>query len=292
MRRLLFFVLFGGLILPPWAAGPAQAQSKEEREVRALIDESVQAANSVDPKIIERNFANYSGSGGPFYHPFVASLATPAEVRALENQVMPQMASHSYAITGPVELRVDKNLAWAAFTWHGEVAFKDGTRRSFDGRSTTTFAREGKYWKIAHWHVSLPAPFPSTKAVLDAEAQKIIGIERAAWDALKNKQPERLNDYYTDDASLFDDSLAYRVQGKSEILRGLQSWMDSTELRSYQILEPQAQVLGDTAVLTYYFNLSAVRAGKEFSQAGKVTLVLVRQGGEWRALHEHLSVNH
>jgi ketosteroid isomerase-like protein len=289
MRR---FVPIALLVLSIFAARPGRAQSRDEREIRALIDQSVHAANSMDPKLMQQNLANHSGSGGPFFHPFVASLASVADVAALVGQVMPQLSAHGYSISGPITLRVDKNLAWAAFTWHAEIAFKDGTRRSFDGRSTTTFGREGKSWKITHWHSSLPASFPLTKAALDAESQKILDIERNAWEALRSKQLAALENYFADDASVFIEGSAYRLSGKASLVRGLAAYTETTDLRSFQMLEPQVQLLGDTAVLTYYFTERGSSGGKEFSDAGKISIVFVKQDGGWRALHEHRSINH
>ncbi len=65
------------------------------------------------------------------------------------------------------------------------------------------------------------------------------------------------------------------MTGKADLVRGLAVDMESTELRSYQMLEPQVRILGDTALLTYYFT-------EEGSSAGD---------GTWRALQEHRSTN-
>ena len=117
--------------------------------------------------------ADHSGSGGPFFPPFVASVASVADLNALVGQALGQLSARSVSTTGPVNVRVDKSLAWATFTWRADFTFKDGTRRSLEGRTTATFVREGKNWKFAHWHNSLPAQLPLTGAALQAEAQLI-----------------------------------------------------------------------------------------------------------------------
>ena len=81
------------------------------------------------------------------------------------------------------------------------------------------------------------------------------------------------------------------MTGKANLVRGLAVDMESTELRSYQMLEPQVRVLGDTALLTYYFTEEGFSTGKEFSNAGKISVVFVRRDGTWRALQEHRSTN-
>ena len=90
---------------------------------------------------------------------------------------------------------------------------------------------------------------------------------------------------------MFEQSQAYRVRGKAEELHGIETWLQQATLHKYQMLVPQVQVLGDTALLTYYFTESGVSGKQEFSDSGKISTVLVKQQGVWRALHTHRSVN-
>lgn len=287
MRRLPLFLFLLTLVV---GIVSAQAQSRAERDVRALLDRAIAAANSTDEKLDQQNLADHSRAGGPFFnlssHP---TSVTELEAMARQNQGL--MATRKYSASAPITLRVDKNVAWAAFPFHFEGTLRDGTRLKLDGRATMTFGREGKAWKITHWHSSLPAPPPLTASARDAEAQKLIEIERNAWEAIRAKQPAAFADYFAEEASFLSEGSAYRMSGKANLMRALTSLIESTELRSYQILEPRVELLGDTALLTYYFTESGVYGGKEFSTAGKVSMVFVKQGGVWRALHEHRSVN-
>jgi len=287
MRRVVPLLLIVLVV----AAGVAQAQSKDERAIRALLDRSIQAANSVDPKVIQAIFAEYARPGGPFYAPFGNPLSSTADVQAFTNEMLAQIASRSSRATSPITVRVDKNLAWATYTWRTEATLKDGTRRGFEGRATVSFIREGKNWKIAHWHSSLPATLPLTASALNAEAQRIIQIERDAWEALRSKDLAAIGNYFADDVSIFEYGQAYRIQGKAEVLRGIETWLGDSTIRSYQILDPKVQVLGDTAILSYYFTDTVVTAGREMPHSGKLTVVFAKEGGAWKALHEHVSLN-
>lgn len=287
MRRslgLIFLVLVTG-------ASSLQAQSKDERAVRALLDRVIQAGNSVDEKVVKQIYAEYSRTAGPFYPPIGTSLASQADAEAYTAEFLKQVSARSFEPTSPITLRVDRTLAWAAFTWRASVTFKDGTRQDLEGRSSITFVREGKNWKIAHGHSSVPAVLPPTASARQAEAQAILQIERAAWDAFKNKQADFFATYLADDASYFDEEQAYRVRGKGEILHQIDEAMQDLTLRSWQLLDPQVEVLGDTAVLTYYFTESGTSGYEEFTHAGKLTVVLVKRDGAWRMLHAHRSLN-
>lgn len=289
--RAIFRIAVVVAALALLAGLPAAAQSKEEKTVRALLDRSFQTANTMDEKAWQQNLAEHSRSGGPFYATTGSPLATMAEVEKSAAQSRTQLVSRKYSATSPITVRVDKNHGWAAYTWHAEVTLKDGTRHALDGRATVAFVREGKSWKFAHWHSSLASPPLLTRAVQDAEGARIIEIERGAWEALKDKQLEKLADYFTDDASMFSNDQAYRVRGKAELLRGAQSWLQTTNIRSYQMLDPQVQVMGDTALLTYYYTVSLARGGQDLTEGGKASVVFVKQGSTWRAMHEHVSTN-
>jgi len=272
-------------------APPLSAQSRDERAVRELIDRLVQADNSVEEQVAKQWLAEHASAAGPFYPAFSPSLATVAEVETALNELLANLTARRFTVTSPITVRLDRNTAWANFTWSVEYTFKDGTQRALEGRSTLVFTRERKRWKFAHWHNSQAVPLAPTAAAVAAEEGKILPLERAAWEALRNKQPTALADYFADDVSYFDERQAYRVRGKQELLRGLEAMLTQRELHSWQILDPQIEILGNTAILTYYFTEQGVAAGIEFSTAGKMSVVFFNQEGTWRARHVHRSVN-
>lgn len=289
MRHIAFpMTLILAVVL---TATPAGAQSREERDVRALLDRIIQSANSVDEKLTRQVLGDHSASGGPYFPISAMSLGSTKELEPMIAQAQAQVTARTYATTSPITVRADKNHAWAAYTWRSALTFKDGTQFQHEGRSTITFVREGKNWKVAHWHNSVVVPPPLGAAAREAEAQKIIEIERKAWEAIKNKQVDAVADYFADDASVFNVGQAYRLRGKAQILSELGAWLQQATVRSYQILEPQVEVLGDMALLTYYFTEAGVAAGKDYANTGKITVVFVKEKGAWRALHEHNSLN-
>ena len=112
------------------APGPARAQSREERDIRALLDHFFQFANSTDEKLVRQNLAEYSSSGGPFFPPFASSIDSLADLEAMVKQSQGQVISRRYEATSPISVHVDKNLGWAAYTWRAAFTFKDGDRKS------------------------------------------------------------------------------------------------------------------------------------------------------------------
>lgn len=288
MRRKLLCVV-ACLML---CAAVSTAQSKEERDVRAVLDRMFKMANTVEIKDAQASLADHSRAGGPFFPAYSQMQTSLTEIEQTMTQGLAQIASRSYKAAGPVQIRADKNVAYAAFPWRLEVVMKDGSRFAADGRATVAFAREGKAWKIVHWHSSLPTAPPATRAILAAETEKILAVEKASVEALKGNQPEKLNDYFGENFSIFAPSQAYRTRGnRAESVTSAKSWLENTSLRSFQILEPHVELLGDTGVLTYYYTKTTVTAGKEASETGKATVIFHKENGQWRAVHEHISSN-
>ncbi len=291
MRRLMFVIVLAAIAVPLLPVPPACAQSREERDIRALVDRTIQSVSTVDPAVARKIMTEYGSDAGPFFPPFAASLNSVADVESDLVQTLGRLSARTLTPTGPVKIKVERNMGWATFPWKADVTFKDGTRRSFDGRATMTVVREGRNWKIAHWHLSLPAPPPLTGSALQAEGEAVVKIERDAWEAAKSKNLEAFNEYWADDASVFSEGQAYRLTGKADVMRDMEAWFKQVDLQSYQMLDPQVQVLGETALLTYYFTETGLRDGRSFSTAGKISMVFTKQDGKWRALHEHISTN-
>jgi ketosteroid isomerase-like protein len=286
--RTLLTLLLGLLLL---SAAPVRAQSRDARAVRALIDRLIQASNSVDPAVVRQALGEFSTTAGPLFPPFGDPPASVSDLGARVEQTLAGLAARTLVTTTPVTVDADRRSAWSAFSWRAEYTFKDGTRRAFDGRATLIFAKEGRTWKLKHWHSSLPATVPPTAAAVSAEEEKILTIERAIWEAHRNRDLIPVQRYFADDVSLFEDGQAYRVQGKREVLNNFESWLARSELQHYQLLDPKVVVAGDSALLTYYFTESGLRDGRAFQATGKATTVYVRRDGTWQALHAHFSVN-
>jgi len=75
MRRSLFGVSVVCVALLLSGAGPARAQSHEERVFHALLDRFVKAANSTDEKLLRQDLADHSRSGDRFSRPLPPASA-------------------------------------------------------------------------------------------------------------------------------------------------------------------------------------------------------------------------
>lgn len=288
MRRMVSWGFLASLLL---VGGAAMAQSRDEVAVRGVVDRLIKSFNSVEPNTANQFLADLAPAAGPFYPPFSQKAASATEVRASLNQFRARLASQSLRATSPISVRIDRRMAWVNFTWTSQMTFKDATRHTLEGRVTIVLSKERRDWKIVHYHSSIPGSMPVSRAAMESAKKEILQVERAAWEAIEGSQPESLQGYFAEDVSSFGENQAYRTRGRTEALRALRTMMEQADLRSWQILDPQVQLAGDTAVLTYYYTESGFAGGKEFKHSGKASVVFIKEDGAWRAIHEHRSAN-
>ena len=122
-------------------------------------------------------------------------------------------------------------------------------------------------------------------------AEHIISLERSALDRWIRADPDGYLSLYAKDATYFDPFRDKRVDGLGALkaqtasMRGIK--LPFTEPR-YDLLNPQVDVAGDIAVLS--FNL--VNYGKPLGSTEETVLarwnatqVYRRQNGAWRIIH-------
>lgn len=267
------------------------AESKDERAIRILIDRYKQAANSTDDDFVKRLLSGMSTVEGPFYTPFGNVLRSVTDFKdQIEHDLQP-LASRRFSISTPFAIQIDGRMAWTSFDWRMDTIHKDGGQHSLKGRDTLVFAKQGKNWKLRHLHSSLPAHVPPNQASIQVDAKAILDQEHALWAALRDEQMDAVEINLDENYSTLQDGQAYRIQGKSTYLSSAKDWVSQNELKSFQLLDPKLEVLGDTALLTYYYTSSGVSTNGTFSHSGKATSVYVRKDGKWLALHHHNTLN-
>ena len=267
------------------------AESKDERAIRILIDRYKQATNSTDDAFVKRLLSEISPAGGPFYTPFGDVSRSVTDLKKEIEHNLQTLASRRFSITTPFSIQIDGKMAWTSYNWRMETVHRDGNQHSLKGRDTLIFAKQGKHWKLRHLHSSLPASLPPTKGSIQVDAKAILDQEHAIWAALRDQQMDTVETSLDEDYSTLQDGQAYRIQGKNAYLSNAGDWISQNELRSFQLLDPKLEILGDTALLTYYYISSGLSNDEPFSNSGKATSVYVRKDGKWLALHHHNTLN-
>ena len=284
------------------------AESKDERAIRALIVKYEQAANSTDEALVKRLLSEISPVGGPFYTSFGDISRSVTDLKNEIEHHLQALASRSFSITTPFPIQIDGKMAWTSYNWKAESVHNDGSQHFLKGRETLVFANQGKHWKLRHLHSSLPTSVSLTKVPIQVDVKTMLDEEHAIWTALRDQQMDTVEASLDENYSALQEGLAYRIQGKNTYLSSVGDWVSQNELRSFWLVEPELEllgdttlltdyyfrfldpkleILGDTALLTYYYSSSGSSNNGPFSNSGKVTSVYGRRDGKWLALHQH-----
>ena len=123
-------------------------------------------------------------------------------------------------------------------------------------------------------------------------ASQIIAREKASYEAWQRKDKAFWADYLTDEATYFGpDSPYLEVDPKVNLVPKLEKYAELFKLLDFQMYNPHVQIYGDVAILTYNLAQAQSVAGRMTTSTGKVSRVYLKQGGAWRVVHTHESVN-
>jgi ketosteroid isomerase-like protein len=123
-------------------------------------------------------------------------------------------------------------------------------------------------------------------------ASLIIAREKASFEAWQKKDKAFFADYLADDNTSFGPRNPYReTEPKINFLPKFEQYAEMFKILDFQMYQPLVQVYGDVAILTYTEDITGTYSGQPMNYTGKVTAVYVKQGGTWRVVHGHESVN-
>jgi ketosteroid isomerase-like protein len=84
----------------------------------------------------------------------------------------------------------------------------------------------------------------------------------------------------------FSSTRHARVAGKAALKKTFQHYLKQSPTVRYRIAQPKVQVLGKTAVASFYWT---VTLGKRRKVRGRGSHVFVKRGRRWQIVHEHFS---
>jgi ketosteroid isomerase-like protein len=156
MQKRGWILLFLGLALAPllpWAA----AQSKDDQDLRALVPKIAHSWENMDFAKIDPYYA--ADSNLAFFDLAPRKYANWAEYRAgAQKGLFDPNRSLKVTLNDDLSVHHSGNLAWATFTWKGDIVGKQGAQSHLDARWTMILERRKGQWVVVHEHVSVPLP--------------------------------------------------------------------------------------------------------------------------------------
>jgi ketosteroid isomerase-like protein len=75
-----------------------------------------------------------------------------------------------------------------------------------------------------------------------------------------------------------------RIQGREDFLAGFRDFLQNSTIQEFREHDHQIDVAGDTAVITFRYDMVYERSGERYRSTGRDLWVFQKQGGAWIAV--------
>lgn len=118
------------------------------------------------------------------------------------------------------------------------------------------------------------------------------------WKTLKDLNnvwikgnPDDLKNYFHADMVAITPTDKKRREGREACIADWTEFSKTAKIHSWREKDPKIQIYGNTAVVTYYFEISFERGGQNIDFSGRDMYVFVMEANRWWAVADHFSPN-
>ena len=120
--------------------------------------------------------------------------------------------------------------------------------------------------------------------------------KRDVWETLRKLNDcwtkgngKDLVNYFHKDMVAITPTDRNRREGRDACVAGWVGFASAAKILHWQEIDPQIQVYSNTAVLTYYFDMSFEMGGQTIKMGGRDMFVFVKEGDKWWAVADQFS---
>jgi ketosteroid isomerase-like protein len=129
-----------------------------------------------------------------------------------------------------------------------------------------------------------------TETFDDKTKQEVWRTLQALNRAWTSGHCDELKDYFHEKMVAIVPSDRLRLEGRQQCIDGWTAFVKATtKIHYWKELDPQIQVYGDCAVVTYYYDMSVDMGGQTISLAGRDMLLFVKENGKWWVVADQFS---
>ncbi len=119
--------------------------------------------------------------------------------------------------------------------------------------------------------------------------QEVWETLRALNDAWTRGNPADLNRYFHENMVAITATDRERLEGRDACVQGWSNFARVATIHHWKELNPRIDVYRDTAVVTYYFDMSFTMGGQTVNMGGRDMFVFVKEKGAWWAVADQFS---
>jgi hypothetical protein len=122
-----------------------------------------------------------------------------------------------------------------------------------------------------------------------ATKEEVLGFIKALNESWTKGDGSGLGAYFHPRMVAITPSDQDILYGRDACVKSWLGFAQQAQIRRWEELEPDVKLYGDTAIVTYYYDISFDMEGESYDQGGRDMLVLVKENGSWRAVADHYS---
>jgi len=115
----------------------------------------------------------------------------------------------------------------------------------------------------------------------EEEVRRTMEAIRASW---REKRPRDMRPYLHQDFTLAVPGFGAMVKGRELLIASFVQFGDIAQVLEYREFDVAVQVIGDTAVVTYRFDMTYEREKKLEHSTGRDLWIFARDGDRWVAV--------
>jgi hypothetical protein len=125
----------------------------------------------------------------------------------------------------------------------------------------------------------------------DKSKEEVWKTVRDLNDAWTKGNPDDLKKYFHEEMVAITPTDIKRREGREACIQDWKEFSKVAKIHKWKESDPKIQIYGQTAIVTYYFELSFEREGRVIDFGGRDMYVFVKEDNRWLAVADHFSPN-
>ncbi|MBI2413610.1 MAG: nuclear transport factor 2 family protein [Deltaproteobacteria bacterium] len=120
----------------------------------------------------------------------------------------------------------------------------------------------------------------------EKEVRETLKALNRAWT---EGRPEELSKYFHKDMVAITATDRKRLEGRDACVASWTAFANSVKITRWKEIDPRIDMYGETAVVTYYFDIAFESNGRTMEIGGRDMFVFVKEAGRWWAVADQFS---
>ena len=114
--------------------------------------------------------------------------------------------------------------------------------------------------------------------------QEILELIEQLNDAWVKGSPEQLSSFFREDIVMVHPDFIHRTEGREACIASYVDFCSQAKVNEFKLGETSIDVIEDTAIATYSYEISYEMGGEQFTDTGRDLFVFIREDGRWQAI--------